>query len=102
MADKDRQSKGTPENYPVTSPGVPGTGEHAGLILTTVMELQRTVGGLVNAVESLTSRADEQGKKVDKISQQIYAAIAVVTVIGGVALFILNKIWDLAAKHFGG
>jgi hypothetical protein len=65
MTEKDRQSRGTPENYPITSPGIPGTGEHTGLILTTVMELQRTVGGLINAVESLTSRSDEQGKKLD-------------------------------------
>src|SRR5260370_12767119 len=107
MAEKDRQTRGTPENFPVTSPGVPGTGEHTGLILTRVMELQRTIGALNNAVESLTLRADEQGKNLSKISHQVYAAIAVITVaglvlsgLGGVSIFILNKIWDVAARHF--
>ena len=98
MAQKDQESKGTPERFPVTSPGVPGTGEHSGLILTTVMELQRSVGGLIQAVETMTARIDEQGKKLDSMSHRMYAAgVVILLVLGGLG-WALNKIWDIALK----
>ncbi len=110
MTEKDKQSKSsTPEKYPVTSPGVPGTGEHTGLILTTVMQLQHSVGALENSVEMLRSRVDEQGTKLDHISHQISNARTVLIVVAiaisgalSFVAFLANKFADVAIKHWGG
>lgn len=60
------------------------------------MELQRSVGGLIQAVETMTARIDEQGKKLDSMSHRMYAAgVVILLVLGGLG-WALNKIWDIA------
>ncbi|MGA3205784.1 MAG: hypothetical protein ABSF12_25090 [Bryobacteraceae bacterium] len=56
--------------------------------------MQNTMGKLVEAVETLKTESKEQRLKLDRISHTIYAAAAVATVIGGIGLFLLNKVWD--------
>jgi len=64
------------------------------------MKMQMSVGKLMEAVETLKIQSKEHGQKIDRISHTIYAAAAVVTVIGAIGLFILNKIWDAALLYF--
>lgn len=64
------------------------------------MGMQTTTGKLVEAVETLKIESKEQRQKIDRISHTIYAAAAVVTVTGGIGLFILNKIWDAVLLYF--
>jgi hypothetical protein len=102
VEEQKQPPKSTPEHLAVGTPAVQGLGDYSALILTTVMELQRSVGGLIHAVETLTGRADEQGKKLESISHRITAAMAVIVVIGAIMGWILDKSWDLVAdllKH---
>lgn len=98
VEEQKQPPKSTPERLAVGTPGVPGLGEHAGLILTTVMELQHSVGRLQQAVETLTTHVDDQGKKLNSISHQIYAAWAVLVVIVALSGFLLDKFWNVIVK----
>jgi hypothetical protein len=95
VEEKGQSPKSTPEHVAVGTPAVQGLADHSALILTTVMELQRSVGGLIHAVETLTGRADEQGKKLESISHRITAAVAVIVVIGAIMGWIVDKSWDV-------
>lgn len=103
MEEQKQPPKSTPERLAVGRPGVPGLGDHAGLILTTVMELQRSVGGLINAVETLTTRVDESSKKLDTISHRVYAAGAIIVIVLGAMGWVIDKAWgvvfDLLKAH---
>jgi len=59
------------------------------------MNMQHTMGKLTEAVNGLKENQAEQRKKLDRISHQIYAAIAVLTLIGAVIWFFANSINNL-------
>jgi hypothetical protein len=59
------------------------------------MEMQKTVGQLTQAVNTLTDQQKEQAKKLDAISHKIYAAIAVLVAIGAILTFFAKGINDL-------
>lgn len=58
------------------------------------MELQKSTGQLSQAVVTLTEQSKEQGKKLDSISHRMYAAAAVLTAVGGIAYFLLDRLFD--------
>ena len=87
----------SPEKYPVNPPPGFKADDHS-WVLQTVMELQKSTGQLTQAVKTLTDQSKEQGKKLDSISHRVYAATAVVTVIGGILYFVLNRMWDQIAS----
>ena len=95
MEEQKQSPKSTPERLAVGTPGVPGLGEHSGLILQTVMELQRSVGGLIQGVETLTTRVEEQGKKLETISHRMYAAAAIIVLTLGAMGWVIDKAWSL-------
>jgi len=66
------------------------------------MELQKTVGQLTQAVNTLTDQQKEQAKKLDGISHKIYAAIVVLLVIGGILTFFAKGINDLLVHRIEG
>jgi len=43
-------------------------------VLQTVSEMRESIGGLKQAVETLTDQSREQAKKIDGISHKVYAA----------------------------
>ena len=86
-----------PEHYPVTPPPGFRADDHS-WVLQTIMELQKSTGQLSQAVNTLTEQSKEQGKKLDSISHRVYAAAAVVTTIGGILYFFLNRMWDQVAS----
>jgi ElaB/YqjD/DUF883 family membrane-anchored ribosome-binding protein len=65
------------------------------------MDLQKTVGKLNEAVDTLKTQSAEVTKKLDGISHKIYAAIAVLTVVGGLIGFLINKGLDLLIQIKG-
>jgi hypothetical protein len=88
------QRQSTPGALPSTNPiSYPST-EH-NWTLQTVFELQKTVGQLTQAVSTLTGQQGEFSKKLDRISHQIYAAIAIIVLIGAVLTFFSKGINDI-------
>lgn len=82
----------TPPSYPSYDPS------H---ILQSVIEMQKSIGMLTQAVTTLTEESKKNSEKLDKISHKIYAAQVVIGIAGGglaligSGLFILFcKIWD--------
>lgn len=99
---KGRESRGTggeeitPPRFPETPPPLRTTsGDYSLATLQTVMEMQRAIGGLTQAVTTLTDQQKEQAKKLDGISHKIYAAIVLLLAIGGMLTFFAKGINDL-------
>src|SRR2546423_1433280 len=85
--------KSTPIDLPSTNPpAYPGT-EH-NWTLQTVFELQKSVGQLTQAVTTLTEQQKGFAAKLDKISHQVYAALAILILIGAVIGFFSKSIND--------
>src|ERR1700733_15632807 len=83
MPEKDpsRQSRTTgnapttPEGYPTSpTPGLSAI-DHS-FTLQTMMEVQRAVGALTQAISTLTEQSKEQGKKIDDVRMDMHAAKA--------------------------
>lgn len=60
------------------------------LTLQAVMELQKTVGGLTEAVNGLKDRVEKQGEKLERISHRVYAAGVVITILVPILAFLAN------------
>src|SRR2546427_117787 len=99
---KDPQRSGnkgretTPPRAPeITPPATPQyTGSDYSFTLQAVMEMQKTLGGLTQAVTTLTNQLHSDDAKIDRIDSRIhrmekiiYAASALVTVLLGIGVF---------------
>ncbi len=51
------------------------------------MEMQKNVGGLTEAVKGLQADGKETRNKLDSLSHKMYAATAIIIVLGGLASF---------------
>ena len=71
----------TPPRYPMAD---------YSFTLQAIMELQRSVGGLVEAVNALKSRTEKQAEILDKISHRIYAASVVIAIALPILAFLTN------------
>jgi hypothetical protein len=80
-----------------TVPPAEYVGAEHSFTLQMVTQLHGSVGELKAEVRGLLKQSEKQETKLDKISHQIYAAIAVIAVVGTMSGFLLNKIWDLLA-----
>jgi hypothetical protein len=65
-----------------------------------VFELQKTVGQLTQAVETLTEQSRDNGKKLDRMSHVLYAAGVVLALILGVGGWVLKIASDVAVGYF--
>ena len=63
--------------------------------LQAVLELQKSVGQLQEAVGTLKEQGKQHAEKLDKISLRIYAATAVLIVLGTIIGSLANKGVDL-------
>jgi hypothetical protein len=88
---RESRHEGPPGELPQTTP--PST-EYLGWILHTITEINRTTGELSKSVETLTDQVKKHDEKLDRISHRIYAAVVVLTVIGGILLWLLNAASD--------
>lgn len=58
------------------------------------MSMHDSMGQLKESVNELKRKQDEQGKKLDAISHKVYAAVAIVLVLGGILTFFAKSIND--------
>jgi hypothetical protein len=89
----DEQQPRFPETTPTALRQYPGS--DYSFTLQAVMHLQEAVGQLREAVGTLKEQSKQHGEKLDKISHTIYAASAVLVVLGSIVGFLLNKGIDL-------
>jgi hypothetical protein len=92
--DKERGRETVPGRLPDTTPPV-FPGPNYDFILQCVFEIQKTVGQLTQAVNTLTDQQKTLSERLNKISHQIYAAIAVILVFGAILTFFAKGINDL-------
>ncbi len=81
-----RFAETTPPRYP---------GSSYDFTLQLVVEMQKSIGQLQEAVGTLKEESKHQGEKLDKINLKIYAATAVLVVVGTILSFLVNKGVDL-------
>lgn len=83
---------GSPDQFPVPPPPGFRADDHS-WVLQTVMEIQKSMGQLTQAVTTLTEQSKDQREKLDSISHRVYAAAAVLTVLGAILYFFLDRMW---------
>ena len=94
MADRpSRARQTTPNVLPSTTP--PAVSSDYSFVLPTLMELQKEVGKLNQAVSTVNDELKVQRAKLDKIGKQVYAAIVVLVVIGSILSFFAKSINDI-------
>jgi len=89
----------TPSQFPnTTPPGYPSPTHD--FTLQAVMEMQKTLGQLTQAVTTLTETAKENRTEIGTISKQVYAAKVVITIagvilagLGSAAVYLLCEVW---------
>ena len=82
------QIETTPE-FPQTPPSRYQMTDYS-FTLQAIMEMQKTVGGLTEAVGTLKKLTEKQGEKLDKISHRIYAAGVLITIAVPIVAFLAN------------
>jgi len=63
-----------------------------------VMQLHATMGKLTEAVDGLKETQKEHSEKLDRLSHQVYAAIVVLTLLGGVLWYFASSINSLVTQ----
>lgn len=97
MANKGKEpygpsgAQGNPPRLPQTPPQNLPSGDYS-FVLEIVMHMQETMGRLSEAVDGLKEKQTEQGKKLDRLSHQIYAAIVILLLLGGILTFFAGSI----------
>lgn len=97
------ENPSVPTRSPQTTPQSYAPADHS-FTLQSIMEMQKTLGELTQAVKTLTEQSKNNCTKLDDISHKIYAAqmtikvvASVLGVIGSGALFLIWKIFDTVA-----
>lgn len=93
---------------PTTTPQLPDStpkvypGSNYDFTLQAVVEMQRSLGKLENAIINLTDQSQKQGIKLDTISHRVsiaqgvaIAGTVILTALGSFIAFLLNKIIPL-------
>lgn len=62
--------------------------------LQTIMEMQKTLGGLIEAVDGLKTSVEGQGKSIDRIKIAFYIATGALLVVVPLATYLLDKKFD--------
>ena len=78
---RDRSAETTPSRMAETTP--PGPPPDYGVhMMHSILEMQRALGGLENAVKNLDNQSKEDGNKLDQIGKDVHAAKVVIGVVG--------------------
>jgi len=88
-----------PTQSPQTTPQDYILSDHS-FTLQSIMEMQKVLGQLTQAVTTLTEESKKNSTKLDEISHKIYAAEVVgglLVLIGGGSLWLIWKIWGTIA-----
>lgn len=91
---------GTP---PATTPtgATPAYGSDHNFTLQTIMEVQKTLGGLVKQIDGLDKNVNKLSDDVSKHGKWIFAANAVVLIALGILGFLAKILWDIAKVKLG-
>jgi hypothetical protein len=99
MVEREKSGRSPKQSTPIlpsTTPiSLPGSGADYSFVLPTLMELQRSIGKLTQAVDTIGNELRDQRTKLDKIGKQVYAAIVVLVVVGGILSFFAKGINDI-------
>lgn len=97
MDKKTPEKTSSPSSLPESAPT-----RYTGMTESAVIEIYRTLGKVDRAVEELTRQSTDQSKKIDDIGKTVHAGKVlvgafgiIITALGGVAVFILDKIWNV-------
>ena len=104
MAKIPKTSSGSPEQtnpreFPAVQPTAYSQAVDANFMAESVMRMSESVGELKATVGHLKTASDRQSTKLDRISHIVFAAGVVLTIVIGIAGFLLNKIWDTVTVH---
>ena len=97
---RDATPESSPQSFPESSPVFQGT--RYDFALQTVFDLQKSVGSLTHAVESLEKTVEKHDTKIDNLSHRMYAAGIIIALLSPIVLLGLDKLlsWILQAiKH---
>lgn len=99
---KERAQSASPLAAPPTrfAETVPPISYDHSFPLQTVLELQKNVGQMLQAIQTLTEDSKETRKKLDRLSHIIYAAGVVGTILFGIGLWLLDKLSAAALAYF--
>ena len=103
MAKEERleeQKQTSPKTFPDTSPqSYPGS--DYSFTLQGIIEMQRTMGRLEEAIKNLTEQSKTHADEIKDIGKKVYAAKvvfmvfgAILAALGSLAVFFLDKIWN--------
>jgi hypothetical protein len=76
---KEQGQEGPPQRFGATTPPNPQA-DYAVHTVQTVLEMQRTLGGVETAIKHLQDRSKEYGEKLEQIGKDVHAA----KIVGGV------------------
>jgi len=99
--DRERASReGPPQRFGVTTPPVPQT-DYSVYTVQTVLEMQRTLGGVETAIKHLEERSKEHGDKLEQIGKDVHAAKIVgafIVLAAGFLGWVIHEIVPLLAS----
>lgn len=99
------QAGSVPDQFPQTTPPQDHIlSDRSGFIFQSILEMQKNLGQLTQAVITLTEESKKNSTKLDEISHKVYAAQVTVKVVGALlgaigsaAIVLFYKIWaDIA------
>jgi hypothetical protein len=106
MARTQRENPPKDAEIPTSFAEVPPTGYphtvEMGYIVENLLQIQNTLGGLREAVDSLKTASHVHTAKLENINKVIFSAGIVLVVVLSVAGFFLNKIWDILVAALRG
>jgi hypothetical protein len=110
MAAREERQRGretNPSRFPETTPPVQQA-DYAVHTVQTVLEMQRTLGGIEKAIKNLEDRSKEYGDKLEGLGKDVNAAKVVVSVVGGLILvaagclgWVINALLQYLSSHPG-
>lgn len=90
----------SPSQFPATTPPGYNTTYDPSFILQSVLEMQKNLGQLNQAITNLTEESKKNGVTLGEISHKVYAAKVVIWIagivlggLGSAAVYILCEIW---------
>lgn len=93
---KTSASSPGPPNVSVNPPSpIPLAALDQSFVLQIMLDLKASVAVLKESSDNLKEQSKEQGRKLDKISHQVYAALVVLILIGGILGFFAKGINDI-------
>jgi hypothetical protein len=81
--EKDRGQQTTPSRMAQTTPPVPPP-DYGVHMMQSILEIQRSLGGVENAVKNLESTTKGHGDKLDQIGKDVHAAKVTFGVVGAI------------------